>query len=263
MYEREGRQEPLIRKANRQAGEQATVLWLDRVICLCLRHWLTLVLVPLLLFTSAPFLAPVAMASGWEEAGMILYLLYSPFCHQLPQRSWFLFGEKLTYTLAEINQVFPYTDAWHLRHFVGTPTMGWKVAWSDRMISFYWMTPVWGVLYALLQQRHSTIRSLPYKIVLLALAPLLIDGLTHLVNDTIYGIAGGGFRDTNAWLTWLTANAFPGFYAGDHVGTFNWWTRLFTGILAAWGLVFGYLPWLNAILLKEAERTCHRGRERR
>jgi len=233
--------------------------WVDKVICFCLRHWLALVLIPLLLFTTTPFLAPVAMAAGWQKVGIAIYVLYSPFCHQLPQRSWFFFGEKLTYTLAEINQVFPYTDALNLRRFVGTPTMGWKVAWSDRMISFYWMTPVWGVVYALLRQRRDAIRSLPLKIILLALAPLAIDGVTHIANDTLYGVAGG-FRDTNAWLAWLTTNAFPEFYAGDHFGTFNWWLRLLTGILAAWGLVFGYLPWVDSFLRSEEKHYCGRGR---
>lgn len=232
----------------------------DKMICFCLRHWLALLLAPLLLFTTAPFLAPVAMAAGWEKVGIAIYVIYSPFCHQLPQRSWFLFGEKLTYTLAEINQVFPYTDAWNLRRFLGTPEMGWKVAWSDRMISFYWMTPMWGLLYALSRQWRGTIRPLPLQIILLALAPLVVDGVTHMANDALYGVASGGFRDTNAWLAWLTANAFPGFYAGDQVGTFNWWLRLLTGTLAAWGLVFGYLPWVDSFLRSEENRYCGRVR---
>ena len=250
----------MVHKANLPVRDQTITQSVDKVICFCLRHWLALLLAPLLLFTTAPFLAPVAMAAGWEEIGRAIYVIYSPFCHQLPQRSWFFFGEKLTYTLAEINQVFPYTDALNLRRFVGTPEMGWKVAWSDRMISFYWMTPVWGLVYAALRQRRGAIRPLALKVILLALAPLVIDGVTHIANDTLYGVAGGGFRDTNAWLAWLTANAFPGFYAGDQVGTFNWWMRLLTGILAAWGLVFGYLPWVDGLLRREEKRYCGRVR---
>jgi hypothetical protein len=246
----------LVRNTNLQIRDQAIIHWADKAICFCLRHWLALLLILLLLFTTAPFLAPVAMAAGWEKVGLGIYILYSPFCHQLPQRSWFLFGDKLTYTLVEINQVFPYTDPLNLRRFVGTPAMGWKVAWSDRMISFYWMTPMWGLVYALLRKGRGPIRPLPRPIILLALAPLVMDGVTHLANDTLYGVTSGSFRDTNAWLAWLTANAFPGFYAGDHFGTFNWWMRLLTGILAAWGLVFGYLPWIDNVLRKEENRYC-------
>ncbi len=198
------------------------------------------------------------MAAGWTGVGTAIYTIYSPLCHQLPQRSWFLFGDKVTYTLAEINQIFPYTDEGNLRHFIGTPSMGWKVAWSDRMISFYWMTPVWGVVYAALRQRYN-LQPLSLKVILLALVPLIIDGITHIANDAIYGVAGDGFRNTNDWLAWLTADAFPGFYTGDHFGTFNWWMRLLTGILAAWGLVFGYFPRLDNMLHREKNHYCGQG----
>lgn len=248
----------LRHKAARPVSDRPATHRLDRALCFCLHHWLALLLIPLLLLTITPFLAPVAMAVGWEKVGGAIYLVYSPFCHQLPQRSWFLFGEKLTYTLAEINEVFPYTDAGNLRRFVGTPALGWKVAWSDRMISFYGMTPLWGVAYALLRRTRGPIQSLLLRVLLFALAPLIIDGGTHSINDAIYGVAGGGFRDTNGWLAWLTANAFPGFYAGDHVGAFNWWLRLLTGVLAAWGLAFGLLPRLDGFFRQEAKRYCDR-----
>ena len=64
------------------------------------------------------------------------------------------------------------------------------------------------------------------------LFPLALDAGTHLINDLLYGLAGHGFRDTNAWLAWLTGRAFPGFYAGDQFGAFNWWLRLLTGLAA-------------------------------
>jgi len=227
--------------------------WADWLVCGFLRHWLALVLTPMLLFVTVPFLAPVAMAAGWTGLGEWIYWLYNPFCHQLPQRSWFLFGPKLTYTLAEINQVYPYSDEWRLRLFLGTPAMGWKVAWSDRMISFYTLTPVFGLVYAVLRRFKPAMPPIALKVLLLALAPLALDGLTHIANDMLFGVSGGGFRDTNAWLAVLTGNAFPSFYAGDHLGTFNWWLRLISGALAAWGLAFYVFPWTNAIFAEERE----------
>ncbi|HXF59984.1 MAG TPA: exosortase/archaeosortase family protein [Caldilineaceae bacterium] len=218
-----------------------------------LRHWLAWALAAMLPFTMAPFLAPVLMASGWTDLGTAVYKFYALFCHQLPQRSWFLFGPKLTYTLEEITRVFPTTDPWSLRAFSGTPELGWKVAWSDRMISFYTMTPAFGLLYALLR-RLRPIRPVSWRVLLLALLPLVVDGTTHALNDLLYGVAGGGFRDTNAWLAILTGNAFPGFYAGDHAGTFNWWLRLFSGLLAAWGVAFTLFPWLDQLFRQELAR---------
>ncbi len=228
--------------------------WADRVISGFMRHWLALILTAMLVFVSAPFLAPVAMHVGWDRVGNLIYVLYSPFCHQLPQRSWFLFGEKLTYTLDEIAQVYPHLDAWQLRRFTGTPTMGWKVAWSDRMISFYFLTPVFGLVYALLRTAGVRVRPISFKLFLLLLVPMALDGGTHLLNDLFYGVAGHGFRDTNVWLAWLTGHAFLGFYAGDHFGTFNWWMRLFTGIVAAWGAAFWVFPWLDRLMTDEADR---------
>ncbi len=233
-----------------------TMQRIDQILCMLLRHWLALFLTPLLIFVTLPFFAPVAMHWGWEELGHMLYLIYSPFCHQLPQRSFFFFGEKLTYTLAEIQQVYPHDDAWRLRHFIGAPTLGYKVAWSDRMVSFYFMTPVFGLVYPLLQRMGHKLKPIPFWLMLLTLLPITVDGLSHVFNDILYGISAGGFRDTNAWLAQLTNNAFPGFYAGDHLGTFNWWMRLLTGVLAAWGLAFHYMPWLDRVVARELRQTC-------
>ena len=98
---------------------------IDRLLCSFLRHWMLFFLGPMVIFVTLPFLAPVAMHWGWEGLGTALYVIYSPFCHQLPQRSFFFFGEKLTYTLPEILAVYPHNDPWLLRHFAGRlPMLG-------------------------------------------------------------------------------------------------------------------------------------------
>lgn len=227
---------------------------IDRFLVWTLRHWLTLFLTPMLIFVTLPFFAPVAMQWGWDGIGQLLYVIYAPFCHQLPQRSWFFFGEKLTYTFAEIQEVYPYSDAWRLRHFIGTAEMGYKLAWSDRMVSFYFMTPVFALAYPLARRLGHTMHPIPFWLMLLTLVPIAVDGTTHIFSDALYGISAGGFRDTNLWLAELTNNIWPGFYAGDHYGTFNWWMRLLTGLLAAWGLAFHYIPWLDRMVQRELQR---------
>ena len=65
---------------------------------------------------------------------------------------------------------------------------------------------------------------------LLPYLPLLIDGLSHLVDDTFRL----GIRADNAWLAAVTGNLFTqAFYTGDALGSFNWWARLLTGLLAS------------------------------
>jgi uncharacterized membrane protein len=118
--------------------------------------------------------------------------------------------------------------------------MGWKVAWSDRMISFY--TSVWFFAVTSFPFRRK-IRPLPWWGLALLLLPITVDGGTHMISD--FAGIGRGFRDTNAWLALLTNNSFPRtFYAGDALGSFNSLMRLVTGLLAGLGigwLVFPYI----------------------
>jgi uncharacterized membrane protein len=118
--------------------------------------------------------------------------------------------------------------------------MGWKVAWSDRMISFY--TSVW-LFAALWYAFRRNIRPLPWWGFLLLLLPIVLDGGTHMVSD--FAGIGLGFRDTNAWLAVLTNDSLPStFYAGDALGSFNSLMRFITGILAGLGIVWLALPYI-------------------
>jgi uncharacterized membrane protein len=188
------------------------------------------------------------MAAGWTWVGYTIYSFYSLLCHQLPQRSWFLFGRELTYTLSELQQYQPANSSWALRSFVGNSELGWKIAWSDRMISFYFMTPIFGLVYALLRASRVHVKPISWTFLAMLLAPMAMDGATHGLNDLLTGMTGSGFRDTNVWLTLLTSNAFPRLYAGDQWGSFNSWARLVTGLLAAFGLAFFAFPWLDEVI---------------
>lgn len=204
-------------------------------------HWFETFLIVYGVWVFLPFLAPVLMQFGWTGAGRAVYLFYSFFCHQLPERSFFWFGEKGMYSLSEIQAVWQNTsNPIVLRQFIGNETMGWKVAWSDRMISFY--TSVW--LFALLwYPMRRKIKPLSVWALFLLLLPMTVDGATHMVSD-FTGI-GNGFRDTNAWLTVLTSNSLPAtFYAGDALGSFNSLMRFITGLLAGLGLVWFAFPYL-------------------
>ena len=134
--------------------------------------------------------------------------------------------------------------------------MGWKVAWSDRMVSFYFLTPVFGIIYAILRRFGCSIRPISLKLLLLLLLPMFLDVITHIASDISFGISANGFRDTNAWLALITGNVFAAIYAGDHFGTFNWWMRLPTGALAAWGVAFFAFPWLDWLMAKEWAVHC-------
>jgi uncharacterized membrane protein len=214
----------------------------DKLLLGLSRYWILIFGLTYGLFVGLPFLAPVFMQLGLDLPGRGLYWFYSFFCHQLPERSFFLFGAQPMYSLAQIQAVWQNTfDPMTLRQYIGGPQMGWKVAWSDRMISMY--TSIWffGLLWWPLRK---WLRPLPFwGLVLLAL-PMMVDGTSHMISD-LAGI-GQGFRDSNAWLAELTGNAYPaGFYAGDQLGSFNSWMRLITGTLFGLGFVWFGFPYVQ------------------
>ena len=204
-------------------------------------HWFEIFLIVYGLWIWLPFLAPILMKLGLTTAGNVVYFIYSFFCHQLPERSFFFFGEKTMYSLHEIQAAWQdTTNPMILRKFIGNETMGWKIAWSDRMISFY--TSVW--LFALVWwPLRRKIRAAPWWAFVLLLLPMVIDGSTHAVSDLV-GI-GWGFRDSNRWLAVLTNYSLPmEFYAGDALGSFNSWARLISGLLAGLGIVWLAFPYI-------------------
>ncbi|HSB00506.1 MAG TPA: DUF2085 domain-containing protein [Anaerolineales bacterium] len=204
-------------------------------------HWFAVFLIVYGTWVWLPLLAPVFMHIGWVGAGKTLYFIYSFFCHQLPERSFFFFGEKAMYSLNQIQAAWQNTtDPMTLRKFIGNETMGWKVAWSDRMISFY--TSVWLYAVAWWPFRRN-VKPLPWLGFTLFLLPLAIDGGTHAISD--FAGIGQGFRDSNLWLAALTNHALPPtFYAGDALGSFNSWMRLLTGLLAGLGIAWFVFPYV-------------------
>lgn len=204
-------------------------------------HWFAVFLLAYGIWVWLPFLAPVLMKLGWQGAGNAIYFIYSFFCHQLPERSFFFFGQKTMYSLREIQAAWQDTaDPMILRKFIGNEAMGWKIAWSDRMISFYTSVWIFALAWWPLRRKAKPISGWAFALLLL---PLIIDGTTHALSD-LAGI-GSGFRDTNTWLAVLTEHALPvSFYVGDALGSFNSWARFLTGLLAGFAIVWLLFPYV-------------------
>ena len=227
-----------------------------QVYAVCVRwiFWVSLIGV---VCTGLPFLAPVLAHFGWTGPAKAIYAVYSLFCHQLPQRSYFLFGSQFTYSLIEIQSAWKIsTNPLVLRQFIGNPEMGWKVAWSDRMVWMYTSILIFGLLWWWLRHR---LRPLSWAGLILFLLPMAVDGTTHFISD-LTGI-GQGFRYDNMWLATLTREAFSqGFYMGDAWGSFNSLARLFTGVVFGMGIAwFGY-PYLDDFFMGVLSLLHARGR---
>jgi uncharacterized membrane protein len=240
---------------NQQASKgergRAWAVKLNRAAYAVGRNWFPFTAAVLLLWVGLPWLAPLFMKLGWEGPAHTIYFIYSFQCHQMPQRSFFLFGPRAMYSLQEIGGVWPAgNDPLALRQFIGTPAMGYKVAWSDRMVSAYSSIPLAALVWWPFRRRVKPLTLIGFALLSL---PMAIDGSTHFVSD-LAGL-GQGFRYTNAWLASLTHNLLaPSFYAGNALGSFNSWMRLITGVLFGTGLAWLAFPQMAGTFVRQSEQ---------
>lgn len=169
----------------------------DRLVLGIARHWVAFFGIALLLYVGIPFLAPLLMQAGLTGPARVIYLIYSPACHQLPDRSYFLFGEQHVYSLEELEaaNVLPGIGLLERRRFNGDETLGWKAALCQRDVAIYGTMIVAGLLFALLRRRTPRLSPL---IFLLFLLPIAVDGVSQLI----------GLRTSNWWLRSLTGALF-------------------------------------------------------
>lgn len=148
-----------------------------------------------LIYVGLPFLAAVLMKVDLAFPARVIYAMYSPLCHQLAFRSWFIFGEQPYYprTLAEIPDVITYeqiagdsalADLTRARRFIGNETVGYKVALCQRDVAIYGAILVFGVIFSITGRR---LKPLPWYLwVVLGILPIGLDGGSQLP-----GLVGG------------------------------------------------------------------------
>ena len=221
---------------------RSVAIALNRAVYRLNRDWVFWFLALTGLWVVLPWFAPVFMHLGWEGPAQAIYWLYSFQCHQLPQRSFFLYGPQSMLSLGRIQSLWQNTfDPRVLRQFIGTAEVGFKVAWSDRMVSAYSSIPLATAIWWPLRKR---LRPLPLWGFALLSLPMFLDGLSHIISD-LAGI-DQGFRHANSWLAALTGNRLPAsFYVGNALGSFNSTMRLVTGALFGAGAAWFAVPHLD------------------
>ena len=203
------------------------------------RHWLLIVNLAMALFIGGTLLAPLLMRLGLEAPARAIYVFYGLNCHQLPERSYFLFGPDGINTYS-LEQVIGWgADPAYLRGFVGNAEVGFKLGMAQRNTAIFTTALLAGLVYALLRKRIPRLR---WPFLLLLILPMALDGGSHMISE----VTGLGFRDPNAWLAALTGGVLPEtFYAGTTLGSFNWFMRSLTGALFAVGCVWFAFPYLE------------------
>lgn len=204
------------------------------------RHWLLLFNLSLGLVVLGAVAPPTLMALGLEGPGRILYTLYSFMCHQLPQRSYFLFGPQLVQTYSWERLIVAGMDPALPRQFLGTAQLGYKLGFAHRLTAMYSSMLVGGLVFTLLRRRAP--RHISLLGYLLSWLPLVLDGGSHLVSE----VTGLGFRAGNGWLQLLTGSALQlSFYTESGIGSFNWLMRTLTGALVGITTAWFVLPILQ------------------
>ncbi len=201
------------------SGWQRTlVIAIDRSIYGLSKHWLALFNIVALFYVTLPIVAPVLLKAGIEGPARVIYTVYSPLCHQMAQRSFFILGEQPAYPreiagtnytpieayigdIPEYEGVSP--DNWPAffaasRSFTGNEVMGYKMALCERDIGIYGFVLIGGLVYAMLRNRFN-IKPLPlWLFIIIGILPIAIDGFSQLISY---------------WVTPLDGSAASGFFA--------------------------------------------------
>jgi len=163
------------------------------------RHWLALFNALVALYLLLPFLAPVLARAGLATPASLIYSVYSATCHQLPERSYFLFGEQPFYSLSalETSGLGEDQGLFQRRAFRGNENTGYKIAVCQRDVAIYGSVVVAGLLFGMLRGR---VRTIGLRFYLVLLIPIALDGLTQLF----------GLRESTWWLRTFTGALFGG-----------------------------------------------------
>jgi uncharacterized membrane protein len=211
---REGSKQPV-------SGRSRTmVITIDRFVLWLSRHWLAVFNVAAAIYVGLPMLAPALMNAGATGPARAIYVAYSPMCHQMAFRSFFLFGDQAAYPrelagtsltpfeaytpdLPEF-QGIPPTDSGRFfnaaRVFLGNEEMGYKMALCERDIGIYLFVLIGGLIFAVLRPRYN-IKPLPIlAFIIIGMGPIGLDGFSQLF--------GYMFQGSQTGITDFLANVF-------------------------------------------------------
>jgi uncharacterized membrane protein len=181
---------------------------LNRLIRAITQHWLLMFNTAVAAYALLPVVAPVFMATGHPGLGRLIHTLYGLTCHQLPERSFFLFGARPAYTLQQLKQLLG-PDV-PLR-YLGDALIGYKVAVCERDTAIYLAFLAAGVAFALVRRR---VQPLAVRAFLLFCLPMSVDGLGQLLG---------------VWES-------------------TWWSRVATGVLFGIACVWLAYPHVEAAM---------------
>ncbi len=169
-------------------------------------HWLFAVNVVVGVFVGLPVLAPILLALGYQEPASAIYAAYQVVCHQWAFRSFFLFGPEWEYGRSTLGALVG-PDA--MFGFVGSPELGYKVAFCERDVAIYASVLVAGLAYGRFRDRLPDLGLTGYALLIL---PMALDGFTQLFGwrestVELRTITGVLFGAASVWLIYPRIDA--------------------------------------------------------
>jgi uncharacterized membrane protein len=163
----------------------------------------------LLLYVGVPFLAPALMKIGMQRAAGVIYAVYSPLCHQLAFRSFFLFGDQFYYPreAAHIAGVTTYGEATGLdeedllaaRRYRGDEAVGYKVAFCERDVAIYAGMFLFVMIFGATGKRMQPLPFIWWA--LIGILPVALDGFSQLFSQ-------GAIPALAEWLPYRESTPF-------------------------------------------------------
>lgn len=230
--------------------QRRLVIGIDRLVYWLTGHWVKVFTTIAAIYVGLPILAPVLMNAGATGPARTIYTIYSPTCHQMASRSFFLFGEQVAYPrelagtdLTPIEAYMPQIPAFEgvptdpaawpqflgpARNFIGNETMGYKMAICERDIAIYGFVLIGSLIYGLVRRRRQ-IKGLPFwAFVIVGVGPIGLDGFSQLFSQ--YGVAAQALSFLNAIFPLRESTPF---------------LRTFTGALFGFTLVWMAYPHID------------------
>jgi uncharacterized membrane protein len=129
----------------RPVKHEPLIVRIDRRIYRFSRHWLLYFNLIAFFLAAMPFIIPFIASHGYHGLASWLYTSFGLMCHQMPERSFTLFGEQM--------------------------------ALCHRMTAIYVSSFIGGIGYAIVRDR---LPPLGFRPMILMAAPMAIDGFTQL-----------------------------------------------------------------------------------
>jgi len=168
---------PRTKEEKMDLWTQRITRWVTRFAHWVSVHWLLMLNLAMGLWAGLPILAPILAHAGYGRGAQLLYWLFRPLCHQIPERSFFLFGRQWTYSYEQLSQLLGGGDV--SQRWIGQGVIGYKTAICQRDVAIYASLLLAGLIFSLVRGRAKPLRP---KILGLMILPMAIDGMGQLVG---------------------------------------------------------------------------------